>query len=151
MQRNFINKEYLKYIYLFIFLIYDSISTLNILFPAMIGMLSIFFYKALKSNDTYYIASFVFVLLIFESNRDLLLFSTSLFFTMSYYYIVPHLSNITNCIKCLETIFIIFAYFGYIIFSVILSYLFEAQFISTDIFIIIYYILLEITIMLALI
>jgi hypothetical protein len=150
MQRSIINKDYLKIFYLILLVIYDSIATVYILLPPLLGIIAIYFYQSLKDSTIYFTYALIIFLLILEANREFIFFSTSIFYIISYYYIIPHLKNITTCKKCLETIYIIIAYIGYIIFSIVLSYLLDTDFISIDIFLVIEYILIEIFIILVL-
>jgi hypothetical protein len=148
MQRSIIDKEYLKYIYLLLLIVYDSIATMHNMFPPLLGIISIYFYKSIKEKSIYFTYAIILFLIIFEANREFIFFSISTYLLISYFYIIPHFKNITVCKKCLESIYIVIAYIGYSIFSIILSYILNSEYISIDIFMIVYYVLIEIFIVL---
>ena len=143
MQRGFINKEYIKYFVLIAIFFYDSISSIYYLLPPMFGILAILVFNALDEDDRYFLFMLLVVLLFFESNRNLLLFSTTLFLIISYYYFVPIIKDITICQKCLYPLYISLAYIGYFLFTLVLSFILNSNYISID-YVVIYYILIEI-------
>jgi hypothetical protein len=145
MQRGIINKVYIKYFSVLILFIYDSISVIYSFLPPLLGVMSLFIYKALDEDDRYFLFVLSIYLVIFEANRGFLLFSTILFLLLTYYYIIPKLRNITICKKCLYPIYIALSYIGYFLFTLILSFLLNVDYINFD-YIVIYYILIEIII-----
>jgi hypothetical protein len=145
MQRGIINKVYIKYATVFILFLYDSISVIYSFLPPLFGLVSLYIYKSLDEDDKYFLFAMTLYLLIFEANRNFLLFSTILFFAINYYYIIPKLSNITTCKKCLYPIYISLSYIGYFLFTLVLSFMLNVHYINFD-YIVVYYILIEIII-----
>jgi hypothetical protein len=145
MQRGIINKVYIKYFLVFLLFIYDAISVIYSFLPPLLGIISLFVYKALDEDDRYFLFSLIVYLIIFEANRNFLIFSTILFLILTYYYIIPRLRNITICKKCLYPLYISLGYVGYFLFTLVLSFLLNVDYINFD-YIVIYYILIEIII-----
>ncbi|NWF66498.1 MAG: hypothetical protein HXX81_03410 [Campylobacterales bacterium] len=141
MQRSITYQTNIKHLFIFVFLLmYLSISSNMLMLPPLFGVAFIYF---IKNFENRFVLFFIFIyLLFFEALDDFILFSSMLFFYISYYLIYKNLSNIVVCYKCLIPILVAWSYIGFFIFSNILSYilnidLFEFQLIT------IYFILIE--------
>jgi len=122
MQRSLAYKKILTGFLLVIgFVIYQTLSSIYLLLPPMLGVLFFHFIYALEKEDLSKLLLVLLLLLVFEAEKDFLLFSSLVYFTFIYRFVIPHLRIMISCTVCLKIIFIILAYLGYIFFSYVLS------------------------------
>ena len=122
MQRSLTYKKVLAGIGLTIgFALYQSLSSIYLLLPPMLGVLFFYFMYALEKEDLSKLLLVVLLLLVFEAEKDFLLFSTLVYFTFVYRFVIPRLRVMINCKVCLKVIFLSLAYLGFIFFSYVLS------------------------------
>jgi hypothetical protein len=100
---------------------YQSLSSIYLLLPPMLGVLFFYFIHALEKEDLSKLLLVLLLLLVFEAEKDFLLFSSLVYFTFIYRFVIPHLRIMISCAVCLKVIFLMIAYLGYILFSYILS------------------------------
>lgn len=118
MQRNIPNKRNLRrYILLIGIISYEEISTIYTYLPPLFGFMFLIFLQAIKKQDRFFIFLTMIYLLFFEADRDFLLFSSIVFYTVTAYYIEPRLKQIIHCNRCLIPIFIFWVYIGYFLFN----------------------------------
>ena len=122
MQRSFTNKKILTGSLLVVsFVVYQSLSSIYLLLPPMLGVLFFYFIHALEKEDLPKLLLVLLLLLVFEAEKDFLLFSSLVYFTFIYRFVIPHLRIMISCAVCLKIISLMLAYLGYILFSYVLS------------------------------
>ena len=122
MQRSLTYKNILVGIGLSIgFVLYQSLSSIYLLLPPMFAVLFFYFINALEKENLSRLLLVILLLLVFEAEKDFLLFSSLVYFTFIYRFVIPRLRIMINCRVCLKIIFVVIAYLGFIFYSYILS------------------------------
>lgn len=122
MQRSLTNKKILTAIGIVAaFVLYQSLSSVYLLLPPLLGVLFFYFVRALENEDLHSLILIIILLLVFEAEKDFLLFSSLVYFTFIYRFVIPRLRVLINCWFCLKVIFLFLAYPGFIVFSYILN------------------------------
>jgi len=122
MQRSFTYKKILTGLVLVIsFGLYQSLSSIYLLFPPMLGVLFFYFVHALEKEDLPKLLLVLALLLVFEAEKDFLLFSSLVYFTFIYRFVIPRLRIMISCEICLKVILLNLAYIGYVLFSYVLA------------------------------
>lgn len=103
------------------FVLYQNLSSIYLLLPPMFAVLFFYFIHALEKEQLSRLLLVIVLLLVFEAEKDFLLFSSLVYFTFVYRFIIPRLRIMISCAVCLKVIFILIAYLGYIFYSYILS------------------------------
>lgn len=143
MQRSIINKRPLTlFLYIAFFAIYESLSSIYLFLPPMLAVLYVLFSRALKQEDTIFILLVSLCLVIFETEQGYLIFSTIIYFTLVYKFIMPKLEQNFNCHYCIILFSVLLAYIGFFIYSLIISNIFSLPMPSLNYYIL-YYILIE--------
>ncbi|PHR56163.1 MAG: hypothetical protein COA44_08710 [Arcobacter sp.] len=143
MQRSFTYKKILTGLLLVIgFGLYQSLSSIYLLFPPMLGVLFFYFVYALEKEDLPKLLLVIVLLLIFEAEKDFLLFSSLVYFTFIYRFILPRLRIMISCQICLKILLLNIAYLGYVLFSYVLAQVLWVEVPSVD-WHIFYYMFLE--------
>jgi hypothetical protein len=121
-QRNFTNKRALEYLAIFIaFSFYNSLSTIYAYLPPLIGVIFFYFVKAFKNSDNPTLILLASMLFIFEVNYGFILFSTIIYFILSYKLFYDFIHHYINCKLCLKLIYVLNAYIGFWLFSYLLN------------------------------
>jgi len=143
MQRSISNKNYLTtFIYVVGFLLYTALSGIYLFLPPLLAVLFILFVKALKNNNSLFVFSVVFCLVVFEAENNYVLFSTVIYFLIIYKYIIPKIIINFSCNSCIKIATVLLVYIGFFIFNSILSNVFLVPMPSLNYYII-YYIVIE--------
>ena len=143
MQRSLINqKPLVLFWYIVFFAIYESLSSIYLFLPPMLGVLYLFFSRALKEENTLYIVLVSFLLILFEAEKGYLIFSTIIFFTIMYKFIMPKLIQNFSCNSCIKLSTVLLAYLGFYVYSIVISNIFLLPIPSIDYYIV-YYIVIE--------
>ncbi len=122
MQRSLTYQKVLKSLGIIIaFVLYQSLSSIYLLLPPLLGVLFFYFINALKKEDLGEVLLIVVLLFIFEAEKDFLLFSTLVYFTFVYRFITPKLYVMINNRFYLKGILLLLAYIGFLVFSYILN------------------------------
>ena len=122
MQRSFTYKKILTGFLLVIsFVLYQSLSSIYLLFPPMLGVLFFYFIHALEKEDLPKLLLVLVLLLVFEAEKDFLLFSSLVYFTFIYRFVIPRLRIMISCEICLKVLLLSLAYIGYVFFSYVLA------------------------------
>jgi len=125
MQRSIINQRPLAaFSYIVFFTIYESLSSIYLFLPPMLAVLYVLFSRALKQEDTIFIILVSLCLVIFETEKGYLIFSTIIYFTLVYKFIMPKLEQNFNCHYCVKLASVLLAYIGFFIYSLIISNIF---------------------------
>ena len=125
MQRNLsYKKPLIPLIYIVVFIVYSSLSTIYPILPPLLAVLFVLYAKAIKNEDFFFIALVAFCLVVFESNFGYQLFSTLVYFTLAYKFIIPKLIQNFSCNSCIKISYVLLAYLGYYIFLMLVSKIF---------------------------
>jgi len=143
MQRSISDKKSITpFVYVVIFTVYIGLSSIYLFLPPLLAVLFVLFTKAIKSEDIIAIFLVSLCLVIFEAEKGYTLFSTIIYFTILYKFIMPRLAQNSNCSSCIRIFTILFTYIGFFIFSLLLSNVFLLSYPSMNYYII-YYIVIE--------
>lgn len=129
-------------LYSVLFMLYQSLSSIYLFLPPLLGVLFFYFIRALQKEDLPKLLLIIVFLLIFEAEKDFLLFSTLVYFTFIYRFVIPRLRIMISCKVCLRIMFIVLAYLGYVFYSYILNQVLWVELPSMD-WHIIYYMIIE--------
>ena len=103
------------------FVLYQSLSSIYLFLPPLLGVLFFYFIHALEKEDVVSLVLIIVLLLVFEAEKDFLLFGTLVYFTFIYRFVIPRLRIMTNCKVCLKVFFLFLAYPGFIMYSYVLN------------------------------
>ena len=143
MQRSISDQKSLTpFLYVVLFLIYISLSSIYLFLPPLFAILFFYFNKSIKSNDSIAIFLISFCLVAFEAEKGYTLFSTIIYFTIMYKFIMPRIAQNFSCGSCTKVSIVLLSYIGFYIFSMILSSIFLLPVPHIDYYII-YYIVIE--------
>jgi len=122
MQRSLTNKKILSVIGIGIaFTLYQSLSSIYLFLPPLLGVLFFYFIRALEKEDIGALALVIVLLLVFEAEKDFLLFGTLVYFTFIYRFVIPRLRIMISCEVCLKFFFLLLAYPGFLLYSFVLN------------------------------
>jgi len=117
MQRSISNKNTLiTFIYVILFFAYTALSSIYLYLPPFLAVLFILFSRALKNEDTLYLLLIVFCLVVFEAENGYVLFSSIIYFSLIYRYIMPKIVKNSSCNLCIKLLTVILVYFGFFLF-----------------------------------
>lgn len=136
------NKSLAPYIYVVLFIIYESLSSIYLFLPPLFGVLFVLFVDALEKEDTISILAISFCLVFFEADKGYVLFTSIIYFVIVYKFIMPKIIQNVSCYSCVKISYILFAYLGFFLFNAILAKIFLLQ-MPTINYYIIYYIVVE--------
>ncbi len=125
-----------------LFLVYESLSSLYLLLPPLLGLLFVLMMEAYEREDTRSLFVIIAMLVIFEAEKGYLFLSTFLYFVLLYRLLIPLLKQYIVCESCLRMFYVILAYVGYTLLMMLLSqiFLFEIPVFGSYM---IYYIIIE--------
>ena len=126
----------------FIFILYETLSSIYLFLPPMLAVLLLLFVKALQNRDIVLLLCISLLLIIFEADKGYHAFSILIYFVLLYKYILPTLVQNISCKGCVKLLYVLFAYIGLYLFSYMLSMIFLIPIPSIDYYII-YYIVIE--------
>lgn len=122
MQRSIVNKTPLRYLGIVIaFSLYQSLSSIYLFLPPLLAVLFFYFIHALEKERLSELLMLIILLLIFEADKDFLLFSSLVYFTFIYRFIISRLRVMTNCELCLKITYLFLAYPGFLVYSYVLN------------------------------
>jgi hypothetical protein len=143
MQRSISHKNSLEpFIYVLLFVVYGSLSSIYLFLPPLFGVLFILFMQAVKRENTIFLLLVSFCLILYESQMNFPLFSSIIYFTVVYKFIVPKLNKNISCSSCVKFSYLLLVYLGYYFFLALLSNIFLFPMPSINYYII-YYIVIE--------
>jgi len=143
MQRSIINQKFItKVLYLVIFIVYESLSSIYLFLPPLFSILYLYLSEAFRKNDHLTLLLLTIALLFFEVTKGYLVFSSIIYFILVYRFVMPKIKQNFSCISCINISYVIFSYIGFYIFLQLLSSIFLT--ISPEInYYIVYYIVIE--------
>lgn len=125
MQRSISNQNSLTpFIYVALFVIYESLSSIYLFLPPLFGVLFVLFADALKREDSLFIFLTAFCLIIFESQMGYPLFSSIIYLGLIYKFVLPKLKKNFSCKSCIKVSLVLLSYIGYYLFLSLLSSIF---------------------------
>lgn len=143
MQRSFTDQKILSRIGIAIaFVLYQSLSSIYLLLPPLLGVLFFYFIRAMENEDVGALAFVIVLLLVFEAEKGFLLFSALVYFTFVYRFVIPRLRVMISCEICLKVFFLFLAYPGFILYSYVLNQVLWVETPSVD-WHIVYYMFFE--------
>ena len=143
MQRSITHQNNLTpFIYVGVFALFSSLSSIYLILPPMLGVLFVLFKKSMDKSDSIYIVLVSICLVIFEVNNGYMLFSSILYFFIVYKAILPKIKQNFSCLSCMKIAYVLIAYLGYYFFLLLVSNIFLLPEPSINYYIV-YYIVIE--------
>ena len=135
-------KPVVSFVYVILFVLYDSLGSMNPFFPPLLAVLYILFIKALDKKDLISLLFVVICLIVFEVNYGYMLFSSVIYFYILYKIIMPKIAQNSSCSVCIRMFSVILVYLGYFLFLTLLANVFLLPQPSLNYYIV-YYIVIE--------
>jgi len=143
MQRSISDQKSLApFVYVALFVLYESLSSIYLILPPLLGVLFYLFIQAFRKEDLAYIVLVVFSILIFESEKGYILFSTVIYFALVLKIVLPKIEQNFNCKVCVNISIVLLAYVGFYFFTSVISSIFLLPMPAVNYYII-YYIVIE--------
>jgi len=136
------NKSLNPLIYILVFVVYISLSSVYLFLPPLLGLLFFLFSRAIDRADSLSVLWISFALLLFEANFGYALFSSIIYFYIVKKFFMPSLEQSFYCGGCIKISYILFAYIGYFLFLLLLGNIFMLETPKLNYYII-YYIVIE--------
>lgn len=143
MQRNITYQDIVKLFGgLILLLMYEMLSSIYPFLPPLFGLAFLVFIHAIEKGRLYLLFFTVIYLLVFETDKEFLLFSSLVYFVLAYKIGILKLRLVIQCQKCMDYVAIVLAYLGFWVFTLILN---QMLWIESDPFdwTILYYIAVE--------
>ncbi|MEA1919903.1 MAG: hypothetical protein U9N52_08700 [Campylobacterota bacterium] len=125
-----------------LFLFYESLSSIYLLMPPLLGLIFYLFMQTRETENIKALFVIAIMLIIYEAEKGYLFLSTLFYFTLLYQFVVPYLKQNIVCKACLRVIFISLVYLGYYLFLLLFSQIFLFEMPSIDLYVF-YYIVIE--------
>lgn len=143
MQRSISNQKSISpLIYILLFIVYESLSSVYLFLPPLLAVLSALFIDALKKDDSMQLFVTSFCMIIFESQMGYPLFSSIIYFSLIYKFVLPKIEQSFGCASCIKISQVILAYVGFYLFNMLMSNIFLLPEPSINYYAI-YYIIME--------
>lgn len=143
MQRSIFDQKPLRYLfYIAFFVLYTSLSSIYLFLPPLLAVLFVLFVNALKEQNSIEIFLISLCLILYESQVNFPLFSTIIYFSLLYKFVLPKLNQSINCKSCVKFLVVILVYIGFFIFDLLMSNIFLTDTPSINYYVI-YYIIIE--------
>ena len=144
MQRSISNQKPVKnaFIYIVLFIVYESLSSIYLFLPPLLGVLFVLLINALNRDDTISVLLIAFCLVVFEAENSYILFTSIIYLLIAYKFILPKVIQNFNCYSCVKFSYILIAYIGFFFFNTLFSSIFLIE-LPTASYYIIYYIVIE--------
>ena len=123
-------KPLVPFIYIILFIIYGSLSSIYLFLPPLLAVLFVLFSNAMRREDLLMLILVSICLLMFEANKGYMLF------------VMPKIIQNFSCASCIKISYVLLAYLGYYIYLVVISNIFLLPAPEIN-FYIIYYIIIE--------
>ena len=135
-------KPLVPFIYIILFIIYGSLSSIYLFLPPLLAVLFVLFSSAMKREDLLMLVLVSICLLMFEANKGYMVFSSIVYFALVYKFVMPKIIQNFSCTSCIKISYVLLAYLGYYVYLVIISNIFLLPAPEIN-FYIIYYIIIE--------
>ena len=110
-----------------LFVVYEALSMRYLFLPPLFGLLFVLYIRALDSGDSRHFLMVIFMLLVAETAKGYLLFSTVIFFTLSYFLLLPKVRKAVSCTVCLNAMLVAYGYLGYWAFMMLMANMFALE------------------------
>ncbi len=117
-------KPLIPFLYIIVFIIYSSLSSVYLFLPPLLAVLYVLFSKAINRDDFLMLVLVSFCLLLFEANKGYMIFSTIIYFSLVHKFVIPKIIQNFNCNLCVNISYVLLAYLGYYIYLQLISILF---------------------------
>ncbi len=143
MQRSISRKNNLTiFLYIVFFIIYESLSSIYLFLPPLFAVLFVLFIRTLKQRDNLGLLLVSLCLIFYEVNQGYILFSSIMYFSFVYKFILPPIKTNFSCNPCINFLYVLIAYLGFYFFLLLISNVFLLP--NPDIsYYVIYYIIIE--------
>jgi hypothetical protein len=135
-------KPVVPFLYIILFVLYDSLGSIYSFLPPLLAVLYVFFSKAMDNEDALSVFIVVLCLVIFEANYGYILLSSLVYFYILYKFIMPKIVQNSSCTTCIRALTVLLVYLGYFLFLTLLSNIFLLPQPSINYYIV-YYIVIE--------
>ena len=144
MQRSITHKNNIRenLIYIFLFIIYQALSSIYLFLPPLFGVLFILLIKALNNKNSLSILFISFCLVVFEADKGYMLFSSIIYLLLIYKFILPSINQTTHCLGCINFSSIVLAYIGFYLTNTLFASIFLMPIPELNYYIV-YYIVIE--------
>jgi hypothetical protein len=143
MQRSITHqKPLVPFLYVVLFILYSSLSSIYLFLPPLFSVLFVLYSDALKRDDLLFLLIVSFCLVIYEANKGYVLFSSIIYFTIAYKFIMPKIMQNFSCKSCVKISYVFIAYLGYYLFLMLIAKIFLLPLPNIDYYIV-YYIVTE--------
>lgn len=143
MQRSISHNQSLSPIlYLGLFIIYSSLSSIYPLLPPLFAVLFVLFLQVTQKENTFLILTLSSAMVIFEANFGYVLFSSIIYFYLVKKLLIPKIEQSFSCASCIKMAYVLLAYIGYFLFLTLFSNIFLLTTPELNYYII-YYIIIE--------
>jgi len=114
-------------VYAFVFLFYEALAMRYLFLPPLFGVLFFLMIRALDHNRGGMYLYVAFLLMVVETAKGYPALSSVLFYTLSYFTVVPRIRNAVSCPACHNALIVVYAYLGYWAFSALVSQMFAVS------------------------
>ncbi len=129
-------------IYIVLFVLYSSATTIYPLLPPLFAVLFARFSKSLEREDIVFTFLIAVCLIIFEVNYEYMFLSSIVYFYLIHKFVMPKIIQNFSCKSCVNISYVLLAYIGYYLFLLLIANIF--MFTPPEInYYIIYYIVIE--------
>ena len=135
-------KPLVPFIYIILFIIYGSLSSIYLFLPPLLAVLFVLFSNAMKREDLLMLILVSICLLMFEANKGYMVFSSIVYFALVYKFVMPKIIQNFSCSSCIKISYVLLAYLGYYIYLLVISNIFLLPAPEIN-FYIVYYMIIE--------
>jgi hypothetical protein len=143
MQRNLLDQKPVNFIaLLLLFAAYESMSSIYLQMPPLLGILFFIYIRSLEEKKTVMLLLISLMLLFFEAEKGYLFGSSVVYFTLVYFLLIPKIEHNIHCKACRNMLLIVLAYIGFWLFYMLISKIFLLEYPELDWYVP-YYIIVE--------
>ena len=143
MQRNRADQNALAwFLPALLFIVYEALAMRYLFLPPLFGVLFFLYIRALDAQNAPGVVFVLMMLVVAEAAKGYLLLSTAVFYTLSYFFLLPKLRSAVSCRLCLNALIVAYAYIGYWAFAFLFAHMFALPAPHFD-FRVLFYILIE--------
>jgi len=135
-------KPLVPFVYLALFVLYNSLCTIYPILPPFFGVLYLLFSRALQKDDTGSIFLLAIALMVYEANFNFMFGSSIIYFYLLHHFFMPKITQTILCKSCIKFLYVALAYIGYFLFLSLIANIFMLNVPSFHYYII-YYIVIE--------
>lgn len=136
------NQSLAPALYLVLFVIYSSLSSIYPLLPPLFALIFVLFSGAMDREETLSMLVASLCLVVYEANFGYILFSSIIYFYLIKKLLIPKIEQSFSCVACIKISYVLLAYIGYFLFLTLFSNIFLLSTPEINYYII-YYIVIE--------